>query len=206
MLNANPGLSLEESKDLNKDYILSSTRLNKVTTSSTLLQEYSSARNPKTPGRMNKSINKTREISNEKNRLFKTKTIANLKNFTNTAKNLKSEKKFSYKTPSNNKSSIFHNDKDLLSFDHTSRNKTVIVEKIETTIKKEKTKPILTYRDESILCDKKGKTAKTPREKMNLSSAFKKESFKMMSDIKAQNNKNFTEPNSKKKEEMKGCF
>ena len=151
MINANSGLSQEESRDLNKDSLLSSTRLNKLTNPSTLLQEYSSARNPKTPGRMNKSINKTREISQEKDKLFKTKTIANLKNFTNTAKNLKSDNKFSLKTPTNNKSSIFQHDKDLSSFDHISRNKTVIVDKVESTVKKEKTRPILTHRDESIL-------------------------------------------------------
>jgi hypothetical protein len=150
LINANSGLSQEESRDLNKDSLLSSTRLNKLTNPSTLLQEYSSARNPKTPGRMNKSINKTREISQEKDKLFKTKTLANLKNFTNTAKNLKIETKFSLKTPTNNKSSIFQHDKDLSSFDHTSRNKTVIVDKIESTVKKEKTKPILTHREESI--------------------------------------------------------
>ena len=209
LLIANSGLSHEESRDLNKDSLLSSTRLNKIANPSTLLQEYSSARNPKTPGRMNKSVNKTRESSHEKDKLFKTKTLANLKNFTSTAKNLKSDNKLSFKTPTNyhtNKSLIFHNEKEISSFDQSSRNKTVIVEKVETGLKKDKTKSILTHREESIIKIKIVKIAKTPREKLNISSAFRKEAFKNISEIKSQNSKHLTESSIKKKDELKGIF
>ena len=108
--------------------------------------EPNSARNPKTPAKPGKSVGKTRENSAEKEKLFKTKTMANLKNFSNTAKNLN---KTTVKTPTNNnghKTSIFQNT-DSSTMDTASKNKTFAVEKSEPTMKKEKTKPNLLTKD-----------------------------------------------------------
>ena len=115
-------------------------------------EQANSTRSQKTPikiTRNDKSVGKTREQSNEKDKLVKTKTVANLKNFTNIAKNIKNENKNS-KTPTNaNKSSIFTSEKDgLTSVDTTWKNKTFFVEKKE--LKREKSKAKIVNKEESI--------------------------------------------------------
>ena len=107
------------------------------------MQETISSRT-KTPGKKdtNKSVGKTRESSIEKEKLFKTKTMSNIKNFANTAKNIKSDSKAMTKTPTN-KSSIF-NEKDSTAADNISKNKTFVMEKPEPPgMKRDKTKPNL---------------------------------------------------------------
>lgn len=112
-----------------------------------------SSRNLKTPGKIRneKSVGRTREPSNEKDKLVKMKTMVNLKNFSNVAKNIKNDNKIIAKNTTNNlsnKSSIF-NDKDgLTSMDTTSKNKTFMLEKNE--LKKEKSKANLTNKEDSI--------------------------------------------------------
>lgn len=123
-----------------------------------------SARNPKTPAKAGKSVGKNRDGSGEKKELFKTKTLANLKNFSNTAKTLKNDVK-SAKTPSNqaNKSSLF--EKDHSTLDVTSKNKTFAIEKQDSGLKKEKTKANLLTKEETKPAKDQG--SKTPREKLN---------------------------------------
>ena len=55
-----------------------------------LTQDIANSSRNKTPGKIRneKSVGRTREPSNEKDKLVKMKTMANLKNFSNAAKNL----------------------------------------------------------------------------------------------------------------------
>ena len=122
--------------------------------SQSLGQESSSLKNPKTPVKVQppKSVGKNREGSTEKeNKLFKTKTLANLNSFSNTAKNLKNDNKSLAKTPTSNKSALFNSEKEnSTNIESSSKNKTFILEKMEPTLKREKTNTTLIYKDESI--------------------------------------------------------
>ena len=113
-----------------------------------------SFKTPKTLGKNHsiKAVCKSRDVTPDKeNRLFKTKTLANLNNFSKTAKNLKSDKKYLAKTQTNtNKSTILHSEKEnLTTIDTFSKNKTFVIDKSEPTIKREKTKTNLLNNDES---------------------------------------------------------
>lgn len=148
------GLNPEKSNNSNtKDIESNRSRTNNLLSCQSLGQESSSSKFPKTSSAFkstqNKSVCKTREGSTDKeHKLFKTKTLANLNNFSSTAKNLKYENKSFSKTPTNsNKTTLFNSEKETSTTnDSLSKNKTFV---LEPNLKRDKTNTNLLNKDES---------------------------------------------------------
>lgn len=135
-------------------------------TSSSLNTEHSISSRQKTPGknvRNEKSVGKNRDQSQDKDKLVRMKTMANLKNFAVTAKNIKNENKIKTNTQISNKSLILNSGKEgSTTIETNSKNKTFVIEKND--LKKEKSKANLTDSEPKSARDKSNNTTISRKE------------------------------------------